>query len=106
MAQRLVSGARETGMVSVGITHPVTHCMKLARQLQDKFSLSLCRIVPSVGLENDAIQQMLAVEGSEVMAQFIGDEKPRVFGVGSGKRCAPLLMLCLITIARNINVYH
>ncbi|AVL17133.1 sugar-binding transcriptional regulator [Klebsiella michiganensis] len=85
MAQRLVSGARETGMVSVGITHPVTHCMKLARQLQDKFSLSLCRIVPSVGLENDAIQQMLAVEGSEVMAQFIGDEKPRVFGVGSGK---------------------
>lgn len=85
VAQRLISGARETGMVSVSITHPVTHCMKLAHQIQDKFGLSLCRVVPSAGLENDAIQQMLAVEGSEVMAQFIGDEEPQVFGVGSGK---------------------
>lgn len=85
VAQRLISGAREMGMVTVNISHPVTRCMRLAHDLQEKFALSLCRVVPSAGLDNDAIQQMLAVEGAEVMAQFICDEDPQVFGVGSGK---------------------
>ncbi|MGP3592281.1 sugar-binding transcriptional regulator [Vagococcus sp. WN89Y] len=85
VAQRLIYSAREMGMVTVNISHPVTHCMRLARELQDKFALSLCRVVPSAGLENDAIQQMLAVEGAEVMAQYIAEDKPQVFGIGSGK---------------------
>lgn len=85
VAQRLISGARETGMVTVKIGHPVTRCMKLAHDLQAKFGLTLCRVVPSAGLDNDAIQLMLAVEGAEVMAQFIDAEDAQVFGVGSGK---------------------
>nr|WP_318384087.1 sugar-binding transcriptional regulator [uncultured Enterobacter sp.] len=85
VAQRLISGAREMGMVTVNISHPVTRCMKLAHDLQAKFGLSLCRVVPSAGLDNDAIQQMLAVEGADVMAQFINEDDPQVFGVGSGK---------------------
>jgi DNA-binding transcriptional regulator LsrR (DeoR family) len=85
VAQRLISGARETGMVTVNISHPVTRCLKLAHDLQEKYALNLCRVVPSAGLEDDAIQQMLAVEGAQVMAQFICEEKPQVFGVGSGK---------------------
>lgn len=85
VAQRLISGARETGLVAVNITHPVSGCIKLAHELQEKFALTLCRVVPSAGLENDAIQQMLAVEGADVMSQFIGDEQPKVFAVGSGK---------------------
>ncbi|EGF9691627.1 sugar-binding transcriptional regulator [Salmonella enterica] len=85
VVQRLISGARETGMVTVSINHPVTHCMKLASELQEKYTLSLCRVVPSAGLKNEAIQQMLAVEGADVMAQFIAENKPQVFGVGSGR---------------------
>jgi DNA-binding transcriptional regulator LsrR (DeoR family) len=85
VAQRLISAARETGMVTVNISHPVTRCLKLARELEAKFGLNLCRVVPSAGLEDEAIQQMLAVEGAEVMAQFIDKTEPQVFGVGSGK---------------------
>ncbi|WP_312978242.1 sugar-binding transcriptional regulator [Atlantibacter sp.] len=85
VAQRLISSAREQGMVSVKIAHPVTHCLKLAAALQEKYGLSLCRVVPSASLDNEAIQQMLAVEGAEVMSQYIADEQPQVFGVGSGK---------------------
>ncbi|MET3059733.1 sugar-binding transcriptional regulator [Serratia marcescens] len=85
VAQRLISSAREMGMVTVNISHPVTQCMKLASELQEKYALTLCRVVPSARLENASIQQMLAVEGAEVMAQFIASEKPQVFGIGSGK---------------------
>lgn len=84
-AQRLISGAREMGMVTVKISHPVARCIKLAQELQNKFSLSLCRIVPSAGLSNDAIHPMLALEGAEVMTQFISLRQPQVFGIGSGK---------------------
>jgi len=85
VAQRLVSSAREMGMVSVKIDHPVTHCLHLAREIAQKFGLGLCRVVPSAGLDDAAIQQMLAVEGAAVMAQFINEETPQVFGIGSGK---------------------
>lgn len=85
VAQRLVSNAREMGMVSVNIDHPVTHCLRLAQQIQEEFHLELCRVVPSASLDDDAIQQMLAVEGAAVMSQFINEDKPQVFGIGSGK---------------------
>ncbi|NIF30900.1 sugar-binding transcriptional regulator [Enterobacter sp. Cy-643] len=85
VAQRLVSSAREQGMVTVKIAHPVARCLKLAQQVQARFGLEICRVVPSEGLDDEAIQQMLAVEGAEVMSQFIADEQPQVFGIGSGK---------------------
>lgn len=85
VAQRLVSSAREMGMVSVKIDHPVSHCLQLAREVQEKFALDLCRVVPSANLNDDAIKQMLAVEGAAVMSQFINEEEPQVFGIGSGK---------------------
>lgn len=85
VAQRLVSSAREMGMVSVKIDHPVTHCLHLAGEIQAKYDLDLCRVVPSANLDEDAIQQMLAVEGAAVMSQFISEEAPQVFGIGSGK---------------------
>ncbi|WP_312123098.1 sugar-binding transcriptional regulator [Pantoea vagans] len=85
VAQRLVSSAREMGMVNVKIDHPVTHCLQLAREVQEKFDLDLCRVVPSASLNDEAIQQMLAVEGAAVMTQFINEDAPQVFGIGSGK---------------------
>lgn len=85
VVQRLIHSAHESGMVSVHIAHPVSHCLKLADELQKKFTLSLCRIVPSTNLDNDAIQQMLAVEGAQVMSQFISEEAAQIFGIGSGK---------------------
>ncbi len=85
VAQRLVSSAREMGMVSVKIDHPVADCLLLARNVQEKFGLQLCRVVPSGSLADEAIQQMLAVEGAAVMIQYISREQPQVFSIGSGK---------------------
>ncbi|WP_075183127.1 sugar-binding transcriptional regulator [Pantoea sp. 1.19] len=85
VAQRLVSSARERGMVSVKIEHPVTHCLQLADAVQQTWGLGMCRIVPSTGLDDEAIQSMLAVEGAAVMSQYMSRESPQVFGIGSGK---------------------
>jgi DNA-binding transcriptional regulator LsrR (DeoR family) len=85
VAQRLISGARETGMVTVNISHPVTRCLKLAHDLQEKYALNLCRVVPSAGLEDEAIQQMLAVEGAQVMAHLSAKRNRRSLVFCSGK---------------------
>ncbi|MFR0654438.1 sugar-binding transcriptional regulator [Pantoea sp. SIMBA_079] len=85
VAQRLLSGAREMGMIHVKIEHPVTYCLELAHQLKKRFNLTLCRIVPSANLNDDAVSQMLTVEGASLMAQFISEDAPQVFGIGSGK---------------------
>ncbi|QCT22799.1 sugar-binding transcriptional regulator [Jejubacter calystegiae] len=85
VAQRLVSSAREMGIVSVSIRHPVSYCLDLASALQEKYGLTLCRVAPSGALSDEPALQILAVEGAEVMAQFIADESPQTFGIGSGK---------------------
>lgn len=85
VAQRLISLAREQGMVKVNITHPVERCLKLASQMQEKFGLSLCRVVPSMGLDDSKIEQMIALAGAEVISLFISDEKPLTIAVGSGR---------------------
>lgn len=85
VAQRLISLAREQGMVKVNITHPVEHCLTLARQMQEKFGLSLCRIVPSMGLDDSKIEQMIALASAEVISLFIYDAKPLTIAVGSGR---------------------
>lgn len=85
VAQRLVSLAREQGMVKVHITHPVDRCLKLAEQMQEKFSLALCRVVPSMGLDDEKVEQMIALDSAEVISLFVSDEKPLTVAVGSGR---------------------
>ncbi len=47
VAQRLISLAKEQGMVHVQITHPITECLKLANEIQQKYQLTHCCVVPS-----------------------------------------------------------
>jgi DNA-binding transcriptional regulator LsrR (DeoR family) len=85
VAQRLVALAAENGLVNVNITHPIARCMALAGKLQERFGLSLCQVVPSQGMDNASINQMIAVTGAEVMSQFIRQEEPQIIAVGSGR---------------------
>ncbi|QKJ87214.1 sugar-binding transcriptional regulator [Paramixta manurensis] len=85
VAQRLVALATEQGLVSVNISHPVAECMTLAEQLKTRFGLSICQVVPSVGLDSAAIHAMIAVAGAEVMAQTLKQTDPQIIAVGSGR---------------------
>ncbi|UNH25315.1 sugar-binding transcriptional regulator [Moellerella wisconsensis] len=85
VAQRLISMANEQGMVNVKITHPISECLQLAQQLQQKYQLQLCQIVPSGQLDSHAVNNMIAVAGAEVMAQCVANAESTIIGVGSGK---------------------
>ncbi|MBP2171523.1 DNA-binding transcriptional regulator LsrR (DeoR family) [Erwinia toletana] len=85
VAQRLVALATEQGLVSVNISHPVAQCMSLAEQLKRRFGLRICQVVPSDGVDNAGIYQMVAVAGAEVMAQTLKKSEPQVIAVGSGR---------------------
>lgn len=85
VAQRLVALATEQRLVSVNISHPVAECMSLAEELKARFGLRLCQVVPSAGLDNPGIQQMVAVAGAEVMAQTLKQTRPQIIALGSGR---------------------
>ncbi len=85
VAQRLISLAKEQGMVHVQITHPITECLRLAHEIQQKYQIKHCYVVPSGELDTESILDMIAVAGSELMEQLIDKEKPQVIGIGSGR---------------------
>lgn len=85
VAQRLISLAKEQGMVHVQITHPITACLKLAYDIQQKYQLTHCYVVPSGELNAESILDMIAVAGAELMEQLIDKEAPQVIGIGSGR---------------------
>lgn len=85
VAQRLVAMASDQGLVSVHINHPVATCTELAEQLKEQFGLSLCRVVPSQNMDDDALNRMIAVEGAEVMGQFVKRDDPLTIALGSGR---------------------
>ncbi|WP_413535141.1 sugar-binding transcriptional regulator [Rahnella inusitata] len=85
VAQRLVASALDNGLVSVHISHSVGRCMELASQLQKRYGLGVCQVVPGQGMESAGIHHAIAVAGAEVMTQFIRSDKPMIIGVGSGR---------------------
>ncbi|WP_392560052.1 sugar-binding transcriptional regulator [Orbus mooreae] len=85
IAQRLLSAAKEQGLVNVQIIHPISECLELAQNLADKYKLDLVRVVPSKGADLQSINDMLAQEGADVMGMFTHQSKPQIIGIGSGK---------------------
>ncbi|HBO23793.1 MAG TPA: DNA-binding transcriptional regulator [Providencia sp.] len=85
VAQRLISLAKEQGMVHVQITHPITECLKLATEIQEQYQLTHCYVVPSGELDAESVLDMIAVAGAELMEQLIDKEEPQVIGIGSGR---------------------
>lgn len=85
VAQRLVASAIDNGLVSVHISHSVGRCMELAAQLQKRFGLDICQVVPGQGMTPSGISHAIAVAGAQVMTQFIRSDEPMIIGVGSGR---------------------
>ncbi len=84
-AQRLVALALEKGIVKVRVHHPVAECLAMAQQLQRKFGLSLCEVVPSDRDDAGAVLRTVAVTGARVMESFIQKKKPQIIGLSSGR---------------------
>ena len=83
-AQRLVSQALAAGLVKVRIDHPIAQCMELARQLQDRFGLALCEVVPaldSLASTGNAVSQATG----DLLERFLTQPDPLVIGLGTGR---------------------
>ncbi len=85
VAQRLVAFAVERNLIRVRVDHRVADCLALAEQLQRRYRLSLCEVVPVDGDQPDALSRKLAVAGAQVMEQFLLRDKPIVVAVSSGR---------------------
>lgn len=85
VAQRLVAFAVERNLIRVRVDHRVADCLALAEQLQRRYRLSFCEVVPVDNDQPDAISRKLAVAGAQVMEQFLVHEKPMVVSVSSGR---------------------
>jgi DNA-binding transcriptional regulator LsrR (DeoR family) len=85
VAQRLVAYAIEKNLIRVRVDHPLASCLALARELSERYGLSVCEIVPVDGDSSVEIDRKLAVAGAQVMERYLLEERPTVIAIGSGR---------------------
>lgn len=83
-AQRLVAMAVTERLVKVRIDHPIGRCMDLARQLTDRFDLTVAEVVPS---DPDAPELLtgVAIAAAAVLERVLRSEEPRIIALGTGR---------------------
>ncbi len=84
-AQRLIAAAKDEGVISISINHPIATCLEYGMLLKDKFKLQLCHIVPHEKEAQADKKNALSYGGAQVISQFIHQEKAMMIGLGSGK---------------------
>lgn len=52
VVQRLIAAAKDEGIVSIGLHHPVANCLDYAQLLKEKYQLTDCNIVPVYSIES------------------------------------------------------
>lgn len=85
VAQRLVASASDLGLVRVSINHSVAECASLAMELAATFDLTRCQVVPSAGLDADALNRMIAVAAAEELERVISRSSAQMIALGSGR---------------------
>ncbi|MGH8781065.1 sugar-binding transcriptional regulator [Paraburkholderia sp.] len=85
VAQRLVAFAVEKNLIRVRVDHQLADCLTLAERLSKRYGLSMCEVVPVDSDTPEEIDRKLAVAGAQVMERYLGEEKPMVIAVGSGR---------------------
>lgn len=83
-AQRMIAAARDEGIISFSINHPIAICLEYETLLKEKFNLSLCNIVPYEKNSNTYHKVSVAYGGAQIISQFINQEAPMRIGLGSG----------------------
>ena len=82
VVQRLIAAAKEEGIVSIGLHHPVANCLDYALLLQEKYRLMECNIVPAFSEESTL--DSVSFGCYQLMARYLQDDKEKIIGLGSG----------------------
>lgn len=82
VVQRLLAAAKEEGLVSIGLNHPVANCLNYAQMLKEKFGLLECNVVPA--FTSDLTLDSVSYGCYQLMEKYVRMESEKVIGIGSG----------------------
>lgn len=82
VVQRLIAAAKEEGIVSIGLHHPVAACLNYASLLKEKYKLHDCNIVPTFASESTL--DSVSYGCYQLMSQYLKGTSAKVIGIGSG----------------------
>ncbi|MGY0615556.1 sugar-binding transcriptional regulator [Vibrio sp. FJH11] len=82
VVQRLIAAAKEEGIVSVGLHHPISTCLDYAELLKEKYQLVECNIVPTTS--DDETLDNVSFGCVQLMSKYVKDQKAKIVGIGSG----------------------
>lgn len=82
VVQRLIAAAKEEGIVSISLHHPVANCLDYAQLLQEKYRLIECNVVPAFNEESTL--DSVSFGCYQLMAHYLQDDKEKIIGLGSG----------------------
>ncbi|AYZ19742.1 sugar-binding transcriptional regulator [Klebsiella pasteurii] len=82
VVQRLIAAAKEEGIVSISLHHPVANCLDYAQLLQEKYRLIECNVVPAFNEESTL--DSVSFGCYQLMARYLQDDKEKIIGLGSG----------------------
>lgn len=80
--QRMIAAAKDEGIVSVSLHHPVANCLDYAQLLQEKYQLTECSVVPAYN--HQSLLESVSFGCYQVMARYLQSDNANVVGVGSG----------------------
>ena len=82
VVQRLIAAAKEEGIVSIGLNHPIASCQDYAQLIKEKYQLIDCNIVPTYSSESTL--DSVSFGCYQLMARYLSDNKSQIVGIGSG----------------------
>lgn len=82
VVQRLLAAAKEEGLVSIGLNHPVASCLNYALMLKEKYTLLECNVVPA--FTHDITLDSVSYGCYQLMDKYLRTEDDKIIGVGSG----------------------
>ena len=82
--QRLIALATGEGLIKMRLDHPISACMELAAELQTRFELSFCQVVPADPDHPDLVKG-LAVCAAEWLENYLVREQPVTLALGTGR---------------------
>ena len=82
VVQRLIAAAKDEGIVSIGLHHPVANCLDYAQLLKEKYQLTDCNIMPVYSIESTL--DSVTFGCYQLMARYLQGDKPTIVGIGSG----------------------
>lgn len=83
-AQRLVSRARDEGLIHVRLHHRIGACLDLETALKDRFGLQRARVVPSLGQSADPVRAIAPAAAAE-LERFLNMDQPLTIALGTGR---------------------